>query len=49
MSAIADTDGPNPTVHVLFTLHPGFDILDVAGTLQVLKAARHDLKDAGKY
>jgi hypothetical protein len=49
MSAIADTtDGPTPTVQVLFALHPGFDILDVTGTLEVFQKARHDAKDASK-
>lgn len=49
MSAIADaTDGPTPNVQVLFALHPGFDIFDVASALKVFRTALHDRKDASE-
>jgi len=46
MSAIIPEDGePQNTdvVKVLFTLHPGFDTLDLAGPLEVLALARHTM------
>jgi len=48
MSAIDENgaDGPTPVIRVLFTLHPGFDILDFTGPLEVLSHARHNIKDA---
>lgn len=49
MSAIAETsDGPTPPIQVLYALHPGFDTLDVAGPVEVLHTARHNLGDPGK-
>lgn len=49
MSAIAETsDGPTPPIQVLFALHPGFDTLDVAGPVEVLHTARHNVSDPGK-
>jgi transcriptional regulator GlxA family with amidase domain len=46
MSAIVDsTDGPNETIKVLFALFPGYDTLDVAGPLEILREARHNPKD----
>jgi len=46
MSAIADsTDGPTEVVKVLVALFPGYDTLDVAGPLEVLREARHNPKD----
>lgn len=56
MSAIADSaDGPNEIVKVLVALFPGYDTLDVAGPLEILREARHNPKDlcklltAGEY
>jgi len=50
MSAIVDgpdgvIDGPVPTINVLFTMHPGFDTLDLCGPLEVLGHARHNTSD----
>ncbi|KAI1142317.1 class I glutamine amidotransferase-like protein [Hypoxylon sp. FL0543] len=39
-SAVADEP-----IEVLFALHPKFDLLDFAGTLEVLEWARHDKND----
>ena len=48
MSAIADTaDGPTPVIQVLFVLHPGFNLLDVTGTVEVFSEALHDMKNKG--
>ena len=49
MSAVQEgADGPTPAIKVLFTLHPGFDTLDLSGPLEVLSWARHNIKDAGR-
>ena len=45
MSAINDTGDKNEPINLLFTLHEGFDTLDFAGPLEILKGARHDIKD----
>jgi hypothetical protein len=45
MSAINETGDKNEPINVLFTLHEGFDTLDFAGPLEILKGARHDIKD----
>jgi len=50
MSAIVDgpegvADGPVSVVNVLFTMHPGFDTLDLCGPLEVLGHARHRKDD----
>jgi transcriptional regulator GlxA family with amidase domain len=42
-SAVADEP-----IDVLFALHPKFDLLDFAGTLEVLDKARHDKNDPCK-
>ena len=34
-----------PTIKVLFTLHPGFEVLDFTGPLDVLAKAKHDIND----
>ena len=43
MSAIAD--GDHEPIQVLFTLHPGFDTMDLVGPLEVLHTALHNPKD----
>ncbi|KAI9666398.1 MAG: hypothetical protein M1821_004334 [Bathelium mastoideum] len=43
MSAIAD--GDHEPIQVLFTLHPGFDTMDVVGPMEVLNTALHDPRD----
>ena len=49
MSAVqGGADGPTPAIQVLFTLHPGFDTLDLSGPLEVFGWARHNIKDAGE-
>ncbi|KAF2738495.1 class I glutamine amidotransferase-like protein [Polyplosphaeria fusca] len=46
MSAIADNaDGPNEIIKVLFALFPNYNTLDVAGPLEILSRALHDIKD----
>jgi len=46
MSAIAEQpDGPTEVIQVLFALHPGFDLLDVTGPLEILHTARHNPAD----
>lgn len=35
-------------VDVLFALHPDFNLLDMAGPLEVLTTALHDPKDPSK-
>jgi len=46
MSAIDDRTGEAmEPVQVLITLHPGFDMLDFAGPLEVLSIAQHDPKN----
>jgi len=42
-SAVADEP-----VDVLFALHPKFDLLDFAGTLEVITTALHDKNDPCK-
>ena len=39
-SAVADEP-----IHVLFALHPKFDLLDLSGPLKVFTTALHDAKD----
>lgn len=34
-----------PTIKVLFTLHPGMEVLDFTGPLDVLSKAKHDIND----
>ena len=46
MSAVASTGDKNEPIHVLITLHNGFDTLDFAGPFEMLKTARHDIKDS---
>lgn len=41
MAPVADV----PTIKVLFTLHPGMDVLDFTGPLDVLSKAKHDVND----
>ncbi|KAK6520813.1 hypothetical protein TWF506_001056 [Arthrobotrys conoides] len=42
MSAIAGSEDP---IKVLITLHPGFDLLDFAGPLEVLSYTKQDIND----
>ena len=42
-SAVADEP-----IEVLFALHPKFDLLDLAGPLEVLTSALHDTQDPGE-
>lgn len=35
-------------VDILFALHPNFDLMDMAGPLEVLTSALHDQKDKCK-
>ena len=45
MSAMTETGDKDEPINLLFTLHEGFDTLDFAGPLEILKGARHDIKD----
>lgn len=47
MSAIRDTENFEP-IQVLVTLHDNMSLLDLAGPLQVLNHAQHDINDAGQ-
>lgn len=35
-------------VDILFALHPNFDLMDMAGPLEVLTSALHDANDKSK-
>lgn len=50
MSAIIpeDAEGTPEQIKVLFTMHEGLDALDLAGPLEILSNARHNIKDAGR-
>lgn len=43
MSALASDK--NEPINILFTLHDGFDSLDYVGPMELLKSARHDIKN----
>lgn len=43
-SAVADEP-----IEVLFALHPKFDLMDLAGPLEVLDWARHDKNDESMF
>jgi len=46
MSAIQESsDGPQEVINVLYTLHAGFDLLDLSGPLEILSWARHNAQD----
>lgn len=37
-----------PVLTVLFALHNGFDLVDLAGPLEAFSWAQHDMKDVSK-
>lgn len=45
MSAINELGDKNEPINVLFTLCEGFDTLDFTGPMELLKSARHNMKD----
>lgn len=47
MSAIRDNENFEP-IQVLIALHDNMSLLDMAGPLQVLNHAQHDINDAGQ-
>jgi hypothetical protein len=46
---MAATDSTPPVINVLFTFHPGMEIMDFAGPLSVLSAAQHVEDDPCKF